>query len=184
MAQPYVTGPAHIFIGVGPRGAPLYLGTSEGEPEIALLPEYDQIMNDISGSRKPMDRQFMGEEAMISAVLTRYNEIVLAAAQARVRGTIRGAEPFGSIGALMGGEGNAFPLWLVFPYVVKPAMAAGGMPAGYRFVQCFDESDRMPVGTRARRVHVQFHAQRFLTIAGGGTGLLYDHNVAGLPNPN
>src|SRR5262245_38706133 len=117
MASLFSTGPAHFFCGVGASFAPLYLGTAEDEPIIELPPEYEQVRNDLAGSRKPLDRQFMGEDAFVGLNLSRWDETVLALVQAcPYRSKARGFQAFGSQGAFMQLEGLTFPLWITFPY--------------------------------------------------------------------
>src|SRR5579859_623880 len=97
MATPFVTGPAHMFVGTTrvtngvPQGAGVvfYLGTSEGSPDIDIKPVYEPVYNDLSGST-PFDLSYMGEEAYITADLTRWNEAVYAAIQARPRHSLAG----------------------------------------------------------------------------------------------
>lgn len=185
MALPYVTGPAHTFLGVGTNNSPLYLGTSEGEPEIVLHPHFEPVMNDLAGPSEPFAFQFMGEGATIHMTINRYNEATLALAQARpFKASARGTEPDGSNGALMYEESLAFSIWLLFPYATKTVFRANNMPAGYRFPVCFLEGpDRMPVGTRARKISCNFRAQRLCAIGNGGvTFTLYDHNMAAVAN--
>lgn len=184
MASEYSTGPALVYAGVGPNFRPLFLGTSEGEPEFNWDTQMDPVMNDIGG-KKPIDYQFMGEECLFSAVFSRFNWSVLRLMQAKTfRATAaRGVQAFGSMGAFMAGEGHGFPLWVRFPYASKAALKAAGMPAGLRFPICFDQSERIPVGTKAQRVSLQIHAIRQLAIANGAFNwLLYDESMAAVAN--
>jgi hypothetical protein len=190
MSIPYVAGPAFTYVGVGTNGAPLYFGTTESEPEIVIQPEFEPVMNDLRGSRKPYTYQSMGEDAVVLGTFNKYNEGVLRLMQSRpfragAATNVRGNQPFGSQGALMAEEGCLFPMWMVFPYVSKAFFASNGMPAGYRFFGAFlFGPDRMPIGTRVRKVQCVFQCQAIFSLPGNWT--VYDHNtsaVASIP-PN
>ncbi len=187
MSVPYSTGPACFYVGVGPNNAPLFLGTCEGEPTVTFDPDFEPVMNDIGGQRKPIDYQYMGEEADWSCVFTKYNEGVLKLIQTRVYRltAARGSQPFGSMGSFMALEGQGFPLWVTFPYATKAAMAANGLPRGMHFPIAYDASDHMPVSTRYRKIQVQFHCQRQLVVTPAGPGfVLWDEVFPTLPPYN
>ncbi len=182
MARPYCTGPAAIFASVSTSGF-AFLGHTLGDLQIDTLPVFTPVPNDLTGE-KGIDYQFMGEEDLISGTLTRYNEAVLALCQARTyRGiAARGTNGFGAIGGFVSLENHGFGLVLTFPYAVKPAMAAGGMPFGYYYPSAFAEGEQMPVGTKARRIAFRFHTINTFTVANGGSSLLYTNVLpAGLP---
>src|SRR5258708_5975633 len=58
MAAPFVTGPAHMFVGLisisggipGGATSVQYLGTSEGSPDIQHRPYYEGVPNDLGGA--------------------------------------------------------------------------------------------------------------------------------------
>lgn len=213
MAQLFCTGPAHIYIGVPniTRGfirttkptstsyaggasvslegvdvavTPLYLGTAEKTPKITLRPAWREAFAD-QGGEVPHDVAFAGEEAFVSADISRWNETtynVLASRPSHTAGA-RGASLLGEIGTLMVTEGRTAPLWVVFPYALKPAYAS--MPGGYHFVASFlvgpDELE--PLGTNPRKIRLIWRCLRKY-IPGSGTYQLYDHNVNGLPSPD
>jgi hypothetical protein len=190
MAQLYSTGPAHAFVGSISSGGvtPFYLGTCEVAPQIEVTPRFEEVHNDIGGI-VPFDKQYGGEEAFIGLDLNRYNEGVYAALAARpnslVAGAVRGLNSALDVGTLMLTEGKNVVLWIVFPFFAKPAMRAGGMPAGYRFPGSIllgpDKLDGL--GTRSRKTHLFFEALRLWTpLTGAFT--LYDHNTTGLPAIN
>lgn len=189
MAQLYSTGPAHLFVGAITTGGvtPFYLGTAEVKPQIEIVPQFEPVHNDLGGA-VPFDKSYEGEEAFIGADLNRYNEAVYAGLAARpnslVPGAIRGLNTALDVGTLMLTEGKNIVVWVVFPFFVKAAMRAGGMPAGYRFPGCTVVGpDKLETGTRARKVHLLFHALRQWSPVTGAF-LLYDHNVSGLPAVN
>lgn len=192
MAKAYCTGPVHLWTGTGGAlgaNTPQYLGTFEQAPDIDIKGEWDQVMNDLSGSKLPLDRLFEGEEGMVSGVLTRFNWPTLRRLMARPRfvGT-PGFNPSGDIGTYMGQEGCSYNLWCLFPYRDKAFQgAAGDMPAGIRFLSAFLLSpEKIHGGTKAKKVQVVFQAQRAFSTSkglgdssrGGGSFTLYDYSMA------
>lgn len=185
MANPYCTGPAHIFCGVGGGRRALYLGTAESAPVIEERPEYEPLMNDLGGSRKPFDFSHQGVDAIVSATLTRWNDNVMNILRNVPRhGTgvlAPGTSAFGDIGAFMVFEGAAYPLWVTFPYSAKVAFSSRGMVSGYRFFNAFLESPvAQNVGTRPRKFHLIWYAARAYNPRTGAM-VCYDHTVTGLP---
>lgn len=188
MAQPYVTGPASIWVAPG-LSAPLFLGHAERSPSIQVRPSHSPIFSDLSGQRVPLDYIYDGEEALISMDLTRFNEAVyrLIANRGTPGLGTRGLDIPGDIGTLLGTEGRAYPLWIRFPYSAKTAFSNatnGAMPGGYRFPLAFLEGpDGLDgLGTTNRRLRLNFHAIRYLDVSvtntfGAGSLLLYDHNM-------
>lgn len=164
-----------------------YLGTCEKAPKIVHRPAWKPVFNDIGGTEVPFDVSYQGEEAFTFADLTRWNEPVFSALQARPNfpGDVRGLNIPGDIGTLMLTEGRAYQLFIFFPYVAKPAYASGGMPAGYRFVATFLEGpdELSELGTSPRKINLIFHhirgwdpkTQRFVC---------YDHAVGAMPAIN
>lgn len=147
-----------------------------------------------------MDRIWEGEEAMISVILTRWNENVLAKIMSRPNyAGARGFNTANDIGTLVGSEGMTYPVWLAFPYSplnVGGKAAMTGMPAGYRFWSCMNISDNKGTGTKFNKHHVMFHAMRawnnntqpvgpavvgsFSNAAVGASFKLYDHNMSAI----
>jgi hypothetical protein len=192
MAGQKVTGPAHIYCGVGPNKSPLYLGTAERYPKISIRPHFKPTFTDIGGD-VPFDMSFQGEEGFVSADISRWNEITYAimAARPRHRHPLfpRGSTFNGDIGTLMLAEGAAYPIWVVFPYAaVNGGKAAfADMPAGFRFVSSYlmgpDELE--PLGTTPQKERLIWHCLRSFYITTGGNArqfLLYDHDMRGLPS--
>jgi hypothetical protein len=161
-------------------GQPKYLGTAERAPRIRVRPAWHPVFNDIGGDQIPFDVQYMGEEAFISADLTRWDEEVYKSIAHRL-GNVRGADNNEAVGTLMLLEGKTHEVYVKFPYTSKAAFA--GMPQGYHFVACIlegpDELD--PLGTVARKINLMWHAIRKYA---GGHWTLYDHEVGGLPDPS
>lgn len=210
MAQPYVSGPVHVFVGIGGYAGstsamltknPAYLGTGERAPRPSFRPGFEPLMNDVTGTRIPYDWVFEGEEALVTVRLTRWDENVLFAMQNRVgaAGQARGLNLANDIGTLMITEGAAFPLWLLFPFGVpgigKPAMIGGGMPQGYHFYAAFLEGpdDMDQLGTNPRTVDLVWHCGRVFAPTGIQAGTttiprlgngLYDHDMSAVNSMN
>lgn len=189
MAQPFVAGPCHIYLGVGVGYAPLYLGTAERSPRILIRPHFADVFNDIMGQMIPYDKVFQGEDGFVLADLTRWNEAVFNAYQARPRLGQRGTLQPGDLGSLMKTEGLAYPVWLQFPYATKPAYAT--QPYGYHFYAAIgegpDELDNL--GTVARRNRINLYCGPVINQIGSqGVGqILYDtlpQSFVGLPPIN
>lgn len=165
MAQPYVSGPAHIYVGatdvvttrqgtfvnsndrsfIGASAGPnFYLGTCEQYPVASINAGWEPLFNDVGGSVIPHDIVYQGEEAFIFMTLSRWNEGVYAALASRAdpatalrQGVaFRGSNVAGEIGALMLNEVRTFTLWVTFPHSTKILNTTGQMPPGYRFFTC------------------------------------------------
>ena len=187
MANVYVNGPSHLFVGTGSSHAPVYLGTSAQGVSIEFRDQFEGVPNDLGG-KVEFDATFAGEDAMVSADMTRYNESVYAVISARPSLGTRGVSVPGDIGTLMVQEGVAYPLWILGPYAIKPSFVA--MPLAYHFLAAFLLPDSLPnLGTTAKKVHLQWHCLRTfdLTVSnlyGQGAMRLYDTDataVLGLP---
>ncbi len=208
MAKVYVTGPVHMWAGVGGQDlnskTPLYLGTGQQAPDIDIKCEWDQVMNDLSGTKLGFDDLYEGTEAMISFVLNRFKYATLLRMMSRpnyAQGT-PGMEVSGDVGTLMGHENMTFPFWCKFPYNAKPFQ--NDMPAGLRFWSCkLLSPDKIQGGTKDKKIHCIVHAKRAFTnksspLGGpsivyngggaasvnnldGGTFKLYDYDMNGLP---
>lgn len=188
MAQPYCTGPCAFFVGVGSNDAPVFLGHAEAGVEIYTALEWERLMNDLTGTVHPLDKQNMGENAVISGQgpFTRWNESAFALMEARQNGNTRGSQGFGVRGGFAIGEGLSFPLYLAFPYSIKAAMRAaanGILESGRRYRSCTLMPHRFMGGTRAARRQLSWEAASVLRLADGGHDL-YDYNLTGLPPIN
>ncbi len=185
MAIPYVTGPVHMFVGVGEGYSPLYLGTGERAPSIELLDEFEPVPNDIAGGKIPLDECYQGEHGFVTIDLNRFNEPVYELFTAIIRGASPGRQPFGTMGSLMQLEGHNYPLWLVFPYQAKPVFRDAGMPAGYHFfsTHLLGPQKLEPLGTVARKIRLVWHCMRVFD-PNTGDFYLYDGDTSGLPSIN
>jgi len=181
----------------------VFLGTCETPPKIEVIIGQKDVKNDIGGSEIPFDSLYLGRMARTTAIINRPNMSVILAAQAASPIIPNpGFDYFGDIGSLTVQEGYCYTVWVVFPYsnpAVKTAMA--GQPWGYRFPFSTLEDEVMDgLGTDARRwpfvwKHLRgftpcnpgFQTPNVVSALAGVTlptnsFLLYDFNVAGLPN--
>ncbi len=146
MAQQYASGSVHVFCAYnppgGPASGPFYLGTCEQMPQDNRNPEYELLMNDISGSKKPLDLAWEGEDATISLVLTRFSHVGWNLLETKPFPTanVNGEWDIEDVGALMGLEGICWSVWLVYSFgsalANKAAYTTQGMPPGRFYPQC------------------------------------------------
>lgn len=186
----------------------LFLGTAEEYPTVDIIPHYRPINTDAAGGRHgaPEDEAWVGEEAIIQATLTYWNESVFAACAARpLGGAGRGFAYQKQMGTLMLREGAAYTVWVYFPYWSKqfqplPNLAGPQkMPAGYRFPRCYlIAPERLSVlGSRPRKISLLWRAKmdyKEVFAASDLVGIsfkdnlstrtLYDHDMRGLPGLN
>jgi hypothetical protein len=196
MARQYVTGPAHLFVGLGTKGG-VYLGTAEKFPRISIRRQFHPTYTD-QGGLIPHDMAYMGEEAFVAADISRWNESVYAqlAALPRpnssvglsspVQAPVRGTNVGGDIGTLLVGEGMALSLYVQFPYAALKAAIYPDMPPGYRFAAAYlvgpDELE--PLGTTPRKERLLWHCLRTYNAKSPTLYTLYDFNLTGLPTPD
>ncbi len=185
-AQPFVTGPGHIFIANNVGGSPQYLGTAETSPEIEINPEETPYFNSIFSTKIPMDWCDQGEQAFTTIDLNRWDETIYRQIVSRPRfnGT-RGSYAIGDFGTLVAFENYAFQVWIQFPNVAKAAMSGDGMPAGYHFfLSRVIGPDRIaPINTDPSHRRVVFHHIPLLAYGLGNliVGTLYNHDMSALP---
>jgi hypothetical protein len=191
MANPYVTGPVHVWIRFYGSSA-LYLGTGRNAPRFRIRRAWEGIMNDITGTQIPFDMLYEGQEAFTTVELTRWNEgtyQLLASMPDPSKFPLTGPlfDVAGDIGTLMVTENKAFQLGLVFPYASKPTFLlspGGSMPAGYHFFNTWLESpDEFTVGTGENSKGLLFHSIKgFNPSTGAGNLGDYDISWTGTPN--
>jgi len=186
MAQPYVTGPVPVWIGLALGNSPLFLGYAERTPRIQWRPQYADLFVDVGGTKVPFDVVKQGTDAMVTVDLTYIQQSTYALlGLATAKFTSIG----GDLGTLMaheqgspGSVGTGFPIWLPFRYRAKITMRT--MEAGYRFLCGFcvnDDIDQM--GTVPIRKRLVFHCIRkflpgFNNAAGCGQMHLCDNDVS------
>jgi hypothetical protein len=196
MAQPWATGPVHIFTGTaggntGPNASAEYFGTGERAPNIRIRRGWSPVFNDLSGTEVPFDMMYESQEAFVTVTMTRWNEPCFQRlssmpnpATANAFGGVFLDNP-GDIGSLMLTEGLAFQLWLQFPYASKTSYGANNvLPPGLHFYSAwFEGPDEWEVGTTSNKRLCVFHAvpQFFLP---SGQFILGDYNMSALPGIN
>jgi hypothetical protein len=185
MAQPWCTGPAHIFLGIGLSGSLAYLGTAERTVHYEIRHHYEPIFNDIGGVRIPIDVSDQGEEGFVSADITRWNmdtyNVLAATPRPFVGGATAGFYAGGDQGTQLITEGFMYQLAIQFPYGAgfKPAYAP--LEAGRRFYQTYLLGPEVlePLGTQPHKRRLTWHALRFLAASTNNTisALCYDGAV-------
>jgi hypothetical protein len=177
MAQPWVTGPSHIYVG-GSQG-PGYLGCFEQGASGQFNPDYTPVMSDVAAA-KPHDHIYGGTDAGCVGTLTVWNWTILLAIMSRpIAGRNFGYDPPGARGSLMVTEGLAYQMWMQFPYATKAAFG-GFMPGGFRFPQSWlIGPDNFDVGTRPNKITIAFYMQAKQDSVGGW--LLCDSNMTQIP---
>lgn len=189
MSQAFSTGPMHVFCGVGSNYSPIYFGTSKNGCPVELLPEWDAVFNDLSGTKHPYDKIYEGTVGMVRGDFTRYKEGVYLTMQNRTAmalggGSVAGIDAAGAIGTLMVTEGAAFPLWIQFPYASKIAMqngVNGALPNGYHFFAAeLEGPDVRKGGTGENAISLVWWCGRVFNPVTGAFSC-YDFNMAGLP---
>lgn len=196
MAQPWVTGPGHMYVGISGGNAPVYLGVCKTTPRINFTPRFSQVMSDTAGDQIPHDWIYSGKDANLFGDLTVWNWTTLLGVMARpnpvITGFVTGLPPGfgtdsanltgvgqGSRGTLMVTEGWSYTLWVQFPYASKSAFG-GFMPAGFRFPTSFlIGPDDFDMGTKANEIRIAFHMAS--KQAANGDWVLCDGNMTALP---
>ncbi len=203
MAQLFTTGPAHIFIGTPNLASPLvaqqafYLGTCEQKPIISVQRHWKPAGNDIAGQTIGMDLSYQGQEGLITANLSRWNEAVYQVLAARLFGarTIANSAPGYDgpvdMGSLFIHELQFAHLFITFPKSVLTFYNGGGggtgnggpLPNGYHFfATTLVEKDTIQPGTDPLTRMLQFRAFRPLLATANGLAMpLYDYLVTNLP---
>lgn len=165
-------GSSQNFVGPPPpittvTTTPLFFGWGESAPEPEFMPEYENVMSDLRGSRKPHDKLYEGQDARVTATMTIWDELVLQAMMAFTKSNNPGVDGGSDIGTLMNAEKRSFMLWLVYPYAfTKSFMAAANMRGGYRFYGAMlDGPIRRSQGTKVNKVLLSWYCSAVLVAA-------------------
>ena len=148
LVQDFSTGASLVYLGVGTNRSPVFFGTCEGFPKHERRPQFMELRNDLAGRRVPLDMSFQGGDATLSLDMTVWDEGVakgLERWQDVWGGTSATNNPgqwrFVDVGALMGLEGLAIPIWIRYPFsgtrisggpIGSPS---GQLPPGYHYFQ-------------------------------------------------
>lgn len=197
MAQAWVTGPCHFYVGVL-SGTPLYLGTTEGRPYEDDQPGWEELMNDVGGSQIPYDVSYQQGELYFGGVFTRFRRDAFERIKTRPRSGgapggpgIPGTAGTGDVGTLMLTEGQAYNCWVVNAYGVgslapKAAYAAspfGVMPGGVRYIASWLHKYKDEKGVTPNRITLLFRSiPVYNPFTLGST--TYDYSISGLPVPD
>ncbi len=190
--QPAPVGPAPLDNGqiasrvvgylVAASKVPVYLGTAEITPVIAIRPELKRWSDDEGTD----DDLYEGETVVVEAALNRYDPGVYEYIVTRTHNTgvggLTGVDIVGAIGSSMLYEGSSYPLWVQFPLAQKRVYAQQGHPFGYRFFNAYlPGPDRTtPINTDPIVRHCLWVARRYYDPA-SGVAATYDHDMRGLP---
>ncbi len=192
MAQHYSTGPAFIYVGLGPANAPLFLGTTEKTPQIQNRPAFKEVFSDSHGQIIPSDMSYQGQDAIVTARFTRFNMSTLLLLQEYISFTgvlgVQGMDVAGARGALMLLEDQSYRLWIRYPFASKAVMntaANGAMPVGRRYLNTYLTNDNLDeIGTNPWAMSLVWHClSTYTPNFQGGFHSLYDTNMDGLPVP-
>lgn len=194
MANEFCTGAVHIYVqqmGGQPTTSTAigYLGTCENFPERQTERSYKNLQNDLS-SQRAFDYVYAGgSEAVVSLVLTRWNEsVALTLERAPVSGLV-GADHLNDIGSLMFQEKLGWRLLLVNQFgtgvaggIARPTMV--GQENGRRYVaSLFWGPERFESGTKEAKKHMVFRCGRLYDPA-TQKFTLWDGNISGVPAPD
>ena len=199
VGQQYSTGAVYIFAAPptsgGGFGQPLWLGTCEKMPQDQRQPEYEMLMNDVSGTKVPYDLSWQGMTAQISLVMTItvQSTVELMLASPRPVGNVNGAVStpgtwdFSDVGALMMLEGLGWTVWLAYTFGSalsnKPAYASGfpnALRPGRRYYQCILWTPQLEeTGTAPMKTHLMLFSWPFANLA-SKTFTLYDYDLTGI----
>lgn len=180
--QPYVAGPAEIYVHDGSQF--LFLGYSESGARIQWVRHYDDFFTDKSGSKMPADKQFMGLGALVSCDLTLFNHTTLNIARRCIKSRAFGAMGAGDIGQLMIYQGNTYRLNIRQPYA-NAALWGNvqdfpGMPENIHFLHAVMIDESEPVGTKRKVIPVVWEMMCYVNPC-DGVGYFFDTNPGTLP---
>ncbi len=181
MAQLWTTGPADLWVAGNTFSSPsgfgavFYLGSCESKPHIDVIRHWRPVEDDLYGQAEPADLQYQGQGAVITAALSRWNELVYQTLV--LRGFTRAG---GALARDGGGLGASLPRTRLVNSNSKFFLAPG--PAAQATVTDaalpgIDESDA--VGSLLIRDGLQTHlfitfprsSASFYNGGGGGTGI-------------
>lgn len=195
-ASPYVSGAVPVFVGFysgGPiaQGSTIiapqsisFLGHTENGLDIQYEHRYAPFRVDLGGEVEA-DQCYQGTTAIITAVLSRWDDAVYQLLVGPPVGDTLGLDLPGDIGTLVTQEGACTQLVLPFPYANKAAYAA--QVDGVRFFSCTLTQDNWKMlGTRPRLLALTWKANRVFVpgvsnFFGYGAWTLFDQNISGLP---
>jgi hypothetical protein len=157
--QIHVNGEARIRTGTGAAAALEFLGVSVDGVDISIREHTEPVHTDTFGPSVPFDEQHFLQDAVISAQLVFYDEVVLAKIRNRMSGT-DGVQ--GEAGALWGAGGKYFRLLILSPVEALP----WNFPTA-RLMDAFE----VKIGTRRSIWNLRFYAKPYTGVAGTSAGV-------------
>lgn len=195
--QTYCTGAARVWVAFPTSynyysgatfGPPEPFGTCERAPRPRIIRQWEDIFNDLGGTKIPFDRMYQGQIGMVGGTMTRWRERVATALAATPSqqglGTTPGTDVLGDVGAIMGLEGFTYQVWVEYIYgtslVNKAAMVLGQMPDGFHFfASIYEGPDDHSVGTGPKKLDFTFYGlRRYMTQTGDFD--LYDFDMSAI----
>ena len=156
-AQPWVTGPAHIFWS-NPDESPRYVGTAEKSPQWTTRYGFVPLMNDLSGPVVPLDMLAVQKDCYVYADLTRWDYDVVQEMQTMGgENTTEGTWDGDVVGTLMIHEENFGQLFIAWPYSDKEQYA--DMPSGLHFYASWlvGPDNWALMGTNPKKIHLSWY---------------------------
>lgn len=159
-ASLWSTGTAHLYLQPPSLLVWRYLGTAERAPVIALEPTYRKVHADGQNWPLSADKVLLGEQATITALLTRWDETTYAFIANRLDSLTGGRGTFGinDIGTMMIAESQTYQLFVQFPFADN--VVYQGMPQGYLFPYVTIDGPEVfdTIGTEGRKLLCIFDA--------------------------
>ena len=177
-AQPYVAGPAEIYIHDGTAWN--FLGYSESGARINWIRHFEDTHTDKSGSKMTADKQYMGLGALVSCDLTQFNHVVLNIARRCIRGRAFGDIQPGDIGQMMVAQGNTYRFNIRQPYASLFPTLYPGMPENIHFLNAVMIDESEPVGTKRKVIPLVWEMMAPINPC-TGIGAFFDTNPGTLP---
>lgn len=179
--EPSSSAPKPFFV---QSATVFWLGTCEVRPKIFVRRKFRGVYTSDTGRQVDYDKAYAGRDALIITEMNNWNENAYAAVATRLNareGVLhRGVDTIDSIGGLLLSEGYAFLLFIQFPYSGKTLMAAGGMPAGYRFFAAYPLEEVVQPGLKANTLRLMWHALKVYDPLTGNQWL-FDHDMSLVP---
>ena len=185
MSQGYVPGPAQVFVGVGAADALVFLGYSENGVEVNSDAAFRPVYSDFGGPDKPVDSQYMGEDATITMTLNKYNEAILKTCMQRAvaSGNVAGSIGANQLGSLMVAQSYSFQLVVYSPYSGLSYQSATIRPC-YDFGAAWLTGNVVdPISTLLKAPRIVFYAIPVWNST-ALTAVLYSNTTPSLPSVN
>jgi hypothetical protein len=168
----FSSGPLFVFTGLSQGSSfdangnvsqnitPAFLGTGEVAPQFQHHVEMEPVMNDLAGSKIPLDYMLQGEIAFFSMTLTNWVENVVRRLEVKLNdaNSTLGMDDRHDRGTLMLTEGMSFPVWFLYGHRARASMVAANMPRGRQYKYCVVDDIVTIPGRRANRKQISMTA--------------------------